>query len=86
MTPSQVAIAWVRQGEGNIIPLVGARTEAQLQENLEALRVTLDSAVLQRLDAASAIEPGFPHDMLRPQNQAVSKRVKNHRAFITPEW
>jgi len=86
VTPSQVAIAWVRQGEGNIIPLVGARTEQQLQENLGALAVTLDRDALQRLESASAIEPGFPHDMLRPQNQAVSKRVRNHRAAVTPEW
>ena len=40
-TPSQVAIAWVRAGEGNIIPVVGARTLDQLGENLGVLEVTL---------------------------------------------
>ena len=86
VTPSQVAIAWVCGGEGNIIPLVGARTAAQLEDNLGALDVTLTDAQLKRLNDASAISLGFPHDMLRPQAQAVSKRVHNHRAAITPEW
>ena len=85
-TASQVAIAWVQSGEGNIIPLVGARTETQLAENLGALDVKLEADHLQRLDDASAIEPGFPHDMLRPQSQAVAKRLDNHRATFTPEW
>ncbi|MEQ8860566.1 MAG: aldo/keto reductase [Pseudomonadales bacterium] len=85
-TPSQVAIAWVRAGEGNIIPLVGARTVEQLDDNLGCLKVTLSEAQLARLDRASAIAPGFPHDMLRPQAQAVAKRVHNHRAATTPEY
>lgn len=86
VSPSQVAIAWVRQGEGNIVPLVGARTEAQLEENLGALDVTLDDAQMQRLNEVSAIAPGFPHDMLRPQAEATARRVANHRAATTPEY
>ena len=86
VTPAQVAIAWVRGGEGNVIPLVGARTAEQLDENLGALEVTLTDDQLTRLNEASAISLGFPHDMLRPQAQAVSKRVHNHRAATTPEW
>ena len=86
VSPSQVAIAWVRAGEGNIIPLVGARTEAQLSENLGALEVTLSAKQLTRLNEVSAISSGFPHDMLRPQAQALAKRIDNHRASNTPEW
>jgi aryl-alcohol dehydrogenase-like predicted oxidoreductase len=85
-SPSQVAIAWVRAGEGNIIPLVGARTTEQLEENLGALDISFSDEQLERLNAASAIEPGFPHDMLRPQAQATAKRLANHRATTTPEW
>jgi aryl-alcohol dehydrogenase-like predicted oxidoreductase len=85
-TPSQVAIAWVRAGEGNIIPLVGARTADQLQENLGALDVELNASQLLRLHEASAITPGFPHDMLEPQAQASARRLDNHRATTTPEW
>jgi aryl-alcohol dehydrogenase-like predicted oxidoreductase len=85
-TPSQVAIAWVCRGEGNIIPLLGARTATQLQDNLGALNVTLDDAMLERLNSVSAIEPGFPHDMLRPQSRSIAARIANHRASATPEW
>jgi aryl-alcohol dehydrogenase-like predicted oxidoreductase len=85
-TPSQVAIAWARQGEGNIIPLVGARTVAQLDDNLGCLDVTLSDTQMARLNEASAIEPGFPHDMLRPQSQATARRLHNHRAATTPEY
>jgi len=63
-TPAQVAIAWARQQAGTVIPLLGARNAAQLEDNLGALDVRLDAAHLAALDAASAIEPGFPHDFL----------------------
>src|SRR5690606_2476929 len=38
-TPSQVAINWVRQQQAraSIIPMIGARTLAQLQDNLDCL-------------------------------------------------
>lgn len=65
--PAQVALAWVRQRPSAtpIVPIVGARTPAQLASNLRSLEVHLDDACLQRLDRASAIELGFPHDFLR---------------------
>ncbi|TDJ40949.1 MAG: aldo/keto reductase [Gammaproteobacteria bacterium] len=85
-TPSQVAIAWVRAGEGNIIPLLGARTRDQLVENLGALEVQLGDDQLNRLNEASAISSGFPHDMLQPQVEALKRRIDNHRAATTPEW
>ncbi len=69
VTPSQVALAWVRQqGQGRtvpVIPIVGARTQAQIDKNLRALSLQLDPESLQRLDDASRIELGFPHDFLR---------------------
>jgi len=86
VTPSQVAIAWVRAGEGNIVPLVGARTVEQLKENFGALDVQLTDTQLARLNEVSAISIGFPHDMLRPQAEAIANRVYNHRSAITPEW
>jgi len=71
-TPSQVALAWVRQQPyGVIVPIVGARTAAQLKENLACLDFTLDPPQLERLDAASRIEPGFPHDFLVRARQYV---------------
>ena len=63
-TPSQVAIAWLRQQAGVIVPILGARTEKQLEENLGALRVCLEPSHLERLHAVTAIELGFPHEFL----------------------
>ena len=63
-TPTQVAISWVRQQAGVVIPLIGARNLEQLRDNLGTLGVTLSAEHLARLDKASAIEMGFPHDFL----------------------
>jgi aryl-alcohol dehydrogenase-like predicted oxidoreductase len=63
-TPSQAAIAWVLAQPGVIIPLLGARTAEQLQDNLGAREVALSAQQLARLDAASKIDIGFPHDFL----------------------
>ncbi len=67
-TPPQVAIAWAMHQPGVVIPLLGARNLAQLEDNLGAVRVTLEPSHLARLDQASAIEPGFPHDFLATPN------------------
>ncbi|WP_329217140.1 aldo/keto reductase [Streptomyces sp. NBC_01485] len=53
---AQIAIAWVLSRGEDIVPLVGARTRAQLAESLGALEVTLDAADL------AAIEEAVPAD------------------------
>jgi aryl-alcohol dehydrogenase-like predicted oxidoreductase len=64
-TASQVALAWVRrQPFGVIVPILGAKTVAQLKDNLGALDVTLGPSQLEKLDAASRVDLGFPHDFL----------------------
>lgn len=69
VTPSQVAVAWVRQrGLGSTtahIPIIGPRTLAQLDDYLGALDVTLSPAQIARLTAVSDIAPGTPHDQVR---------------------
>jgi aryl-alcohol dehydrogenase-like predicted oxidoreductase len=65
--PSQIAIAWARarsQGRAPLIPIIGARTLAQLNENLGALAIDLTGEHMRRLNEASAIELGFPHDLI----------------------
>ncbi|HVV88141.1 MAG TPA: aldo/keto reductase [Kofleriaceae bacterium] len=56
VTAAQLAIAWVRARSTDagapIIPLLGARTRAQLDESLAALDVTLDAADLAALEEA----------------------------------
>ncbi|GAA2472244.1 aldo/keto reductase [Winogradskya humida] len=63
-TPAQVGLAWVLQQPGVTAPIIGARTPAQLEDNLGALDVEFTAAQLARLDEASAIDLGFPHAML----------------------
>ena len=63
-TPSQVALNWVRQQPGNIIPIVGARKLAQIEDTLGALDFTLTAEQIARINAVSQFELGFPHDFL----------------------
>ena len=64
-TEARVALAWLRQQKGVVIPIVGARAVSQLKDNLRCLEVTLESEHLERLDEASRIELGFPHDFFK---------------------
>jgi aryl-alcohol dehydrogenase-like predicted oxidoreductase len=63
-TPTQVAVAWVREQPGVMIPLLGARTVKQLKDNLGALEVRLEPHQMERLQQATSIELGFPHEFL----------------------
>jgi aryl-alcohol dehydrogenase-like predicted oxidoreductase len=51
-TPNQVVLAWQLGGELTIIPLVGASSVAQLEENLAAADLELTADQRARLDAA----------------------------------
>ena len=95
-SPAQVALNWARRQPGQIIPIIGARTEAQARDNLACLEFTLDDSQLARLDAVSKVEMGFPHDFLntpRIQEQrygGTQHALDNHREdpalpMVTPE-
>jgi aryl-alcohol dehydrogenase-like predicted oxidoreductase len=62
---AQVSMAWLRErGErsaATLIPIIGPRTPAQLDDYLGALEVTLTDEQYTRLDTASAVEMGVPH-------------------------
>ena len=51
-TPSQLAVAWVLAKGASIVPLIGARTRAQLEESLGALRIVLSPAEVVRIEEA----------------------------------
>ncbi|NEE04345.1 aldo/keto reductase [Phytoactinopolyspora halotolerans] len=71
-TPSQVALAWTMLHPAVTAPIIGARTLAQFEDNLGALDVHFNHDQRVRLEKASAIELGFPHDFLaRPMTRAV---------------
>jgi len=64
-TPAQVAINWLRgRDRGVIVPIVGARYARQLEDTLGCLEFELPAEHVARLDEASAIDLGFPHDFL----------------------
>mgnify|MGYP002624803188 CR=1 FL=1 len=87
-SPAQVLLAWARQQQhlATLIPIVGARTEAQLRDNLGCLEFELNAAQLDQLASLSGYEPGFPTDFLTSDNvrglifgETFSK-IDNHRA------
>jgi aryl-alcohol dehydrogenase-like predicted oxidoreductase len=63
-SPAQVALNWVRQQSGVVIPIVGSRKLAQIQDNLACVEFTLTDEQMRQLDEVSKIELGFPHDFL----------------------
>jgi aryl-alcohol dehydrogenase-like predicted oxidoreductase len=67
-TPAQVAIAWVRAQPWQTIPIVGARSESQLRENLGALDVELAGEQVERLGAAGGFRLGFPREFLESEH------------------
>jgi aryl-alcohol dehydrogenase-like predicted oxidoreductase len=65
-SPAQIALAWtLHRRAPTVMPIIGARTFAQFEENLGALNVKLNAAAIERLDSASAISMGFPHNFLQ---------------------
>ncbi|MFE4857858.1 aldo/keto reductase [Streptomyces sp. NPDC056670] len=63
-TSAQVALAWTLRNPGVTAPIIGARTPAQLEDNLGALEVDFSASQLARLDEAGAIDLGYPHGYL----------------------
>ncbi len=63
-TPAQVALAWTLLNPAVTSPILGTRTLAQLQDNLKALEIVFSGEQAVRLDAASRIDLGFPHEFL----------------------
>jgi aryl-alcohol dehydrogenase-like predicted oxidoreductase len=55
--PAQVAVNWVAQRPGVVSTLLGARTVAQLEDNLAALEFELSPEQRARLDEAGAPAP-----------------------------
>ena len=63
---AQAAIAWLlaRRDPPPLIPIIGARTEAQAVENLGALELRLAEEAVARLEEAGRPQLGFPRDFL----------------------
>jgi aryl-alcohol dehydrogenase-like predicted oxidoreductase len=85
-TPAQIAINWVRQQAPNLIPILGARTLAQLRDNLGVLDFQLETGQLDQLSRAAAFDLGFPLSFLTSDHVRglifgdTFARIDNHRA------
>jgi aryl-alcohol dehydrogenase-like predicted oxidoreductase len=58
---AQIALAWLRHRAVPVIPIIGARKLAQVEDNIASLTLSLTPGQLASLDEASKIELGFPH-------------------------
>jgi aryl-alcohol dehydrogenase-like predicted oxidoreductase len=65
--PVQVALRWL-MSKKNVIPIVGARNSAQLNDSLNVIDFFLKENHLKELDEISKIELGFPHEFLSSDN------------------
>lgn len=63
-TPAQVSLAWLMSRPGSVHPLIGVSTVAQLDDNLGATQTTLPAEAVERLEAATEFDVGFPVDFI----------------------
>jgi aryl-alcohol dehydrogenase-like predicted oxidoreductase len=67
VTPSQVAVAWqlslAQQSATTLVPVIGPRNVAQLEDYLSALDISLSADQLARLGGVSAVPLGNPHEV-----------------------
>jgi aryl-alcohol dehydrogenase-like predicted oxidoreductase len=60
-TPSAVSLAWLLAKPTVSSVIFGTRSLEQLDENLKAIELRLSPEEVQRLDDASAFDPGYPY-------------------------
>jgi diketogulonate reductase-like aldo/keto reductase len=64
-TPARVALAWVQARPGVTSTIIGARTIAQLDDNIAALDVKLSADQIKALDDLSTPKLDFPASFLK---------------------
>ncbi|RKH18943.1 aldo/keto reductase [Corallococcus praedator] len=67
-TVARVALAWLLHQPHVTTVILGAKTEAQLEDNLAASELRLTPAQLEKLDAVSKLPPEYPGWMVERQN------------------
>ena len=72
-SPSQVALRWLMNRSDRVIPILGARTEEQIKDNLGVLNMELGADHDRKLDEISKIDLGFPHEFL--EREATNKHL-----------
>jgi len=64
-TPARVALAWVQNRPGVTSTIIGARTMAQLEDNLAALDLQLTPVQTSKLDELTTPKLNFPFDFVK---------------------
>ncbi|MFH1985037.1 MAG: aldo/keto reductase [Pseudomonadota bacterium] len=64
---AQIALSWLLHQKAVTSVIIGAKSEAQLADNLAAPQVTLSAEDLARLDGVSALPPEYPGWMIARQ-------------------
>jgi len=64
-TPAAVSLAWLLAQPQVTSAIFGARSIAQLEENVKATALTLSTDQLKRLDDASNFELGYPYSFMK---------------------
>ena len=64
-TPARVALAWLLARPAVTSVIFGARSLAQLDDNLQAAALSLSDEAIARLDGASALSLGYPYNFLK---------------------
>lgn len=86
-SPAAVALAWLRARPGTVVPIIGARRLAHLEDNLAGLDVTLDAEHVRALDEASRPELPYPaamHGELRAMLQFAGSTVDGEASTVYP--
>ncbi|CAM4526713.1 aldo/keto reductase [Corallococcus exiguus] len=67
-TVARVALAWLLHQPHVTTVILGAKTQAQLEDNLAASELRLSAEQLSKLDAVSKLPPEYPGWMVERQN------------------
>ncbi len=59
-----MALAWLRGRRTSPVPILGARKASQLDDQLGCLELQLPETPIERLDQASSVSLGYPHEFL----------------------
>lgn len=68
---AQIALSWLSRRPRLSSVVVGVTSVFQLEQNIAAMSLDLDPAIYARLDAASRIQPNYPHNFLEPEVQVL---------------
>jgi aryl-alcohol dehydrogenase-like predicted oxidoreductase len=85
-TASAVSLAWLR-AQGKVVPILGARRVAHLEENLAALDITLSAEHLRTLNETSAPTLNYPapmHGAQRAMLQFAGATVDGEDSAVYP--